>query len=128
MNYNEYKTLKPGDPVKFGATNDYGRVVRSLKKNGAYFVEVELNGTGRIVKSGYASLQKLKSEYTADEAESDKCPICGSDDLDYGTFEAVEDWIEYPWTCKNCLFTGVEYGTIKFSGHELKEEQEDVEI
>jgi|GEM_PF-2058859 len=122
MDYVEYKTLEPGDPVKFGATNEYGRVVRLLSKNGAYFAEVELNGTGRIVKSGYASLQKLKSEYAVDESKPEECPVCGSDKLVYGTFETFDNCIEYPWTCKNCLFTGAEYGTITFSGHELKDE------
>lgn len=60
---------------------------------------------------------KQKAEYKQNESEDGHCPKCGSDELEYGTSEIVDTYVEYPWECKSCGSTGKEYGSIVFDGH-----------
>lgn len=60
---------------------------------------------------------KRKTDYTKDESEANHCPKCGGDALDFNSYEVVDTYVEYPWTCKKCGSTGKEYGAIVFDGH-----------
>ena len=44
-----------------------------------------------------------------------KCPICGSTDLEYGTYEHETGFLFYPVECKSCKATGREYYNIVFT-------------
>ena len=61
--------------------------------------------------------------YSADESKANHCPRCGSDDLDYGCLEVLDDCVEYPWTCGNCGCEGYEYANLVFDGHKVAEKE-----
>ncbi|MCL2797627.1 MAG: hypothetical protein FWD58_06200 [Firmicutes bacterium] len=56
-----------------------------------------------------------KKEYLSNEAGT--CPLCGGKDLDYGASYVEDNDLNYPWECKECKATGVEYYTVEFSSH-----------
>lgn len=48
--------------------------------------------------------------------EPGKCPVCGSDDLDYFGMEFdIVGNVYYPWYCPNCNTEGNEYYSVTFS-------------
>lgn len=51
--------------------------------------------------------------------EQGACPICGKENLEYGSIEPDDTGIYYPWECKNkkCKATGKEYYSIEFDSH-----------
>lgn len=53
------------------------------------------------------------------EIEQGKCPYCGSDDVEYGFREHVDDMIYYEVACKDCGRTFQEWYELKFSGHNV---------
>lgn len=46
------------------------------------------------------------------------CPLCGSENLDYGVLQPDDDCIYYPCTCDDCGATFKEYYSLDFSGQE----------
>ena len=61
--------------------------------------------------------QNLIDNYTYNE--EGKCPICGSDNLDYDALEVTDYGVHYPYTCKDCGTTGVEHYDLQFSENEI---------
>ena len=47
------------------------------------------------------------------------CPLCGTDDLQYGTATPDGEDLYYPWTCndKKCKASGKEYYHLDFCSH-----------
>jgi predicted nucleic-acid-binding Zn-ribbon protein len=62
---------------------------------------------------------KEKTDFSKDESEGGQCPKCGSENLEYGSFEVDADCICYPWTCEKCGSEGAECGVINFDGHRV---------
>lgn len=46
------------------------------------------------------------------------CPSCGSEDIDYRTFEWFDDRVEYPATCCDCEMNFTEVYKYSFSEYE----------
>lgn len=46
------------------------------------------------------------------------CPVCGSEDLDYGVLIPYGNSISYPWTCNHCHAKGNEVYDLIFNQHE----------
>jgi len=57
--------------------------------------------------------------FSSTQSQKGRCPVCGSDDLEYGSFKVIEDFIQYPWKCPVCAHEGFEYGAITFDGHRV---------
>lgn len=34
--------------------------------------------------------------------KQETCPLCGSDNLDYGTLKLYDNYVSYPVTCRDC--------------------------
>lgn len=51
------------------------------------------------------------------------CPVCDSQELDYGSIELNGNHAYYPWTCENCGSTGQEWYSMNFNGQNVKEEK-----
>ena len=60
---------------------------------------------------------KNKAEYNENESEAGKCPVCGNDDIEYGSSEIEDNYVKYEWTCPECSSEGNECGKIVFDGH-----------
>ena len=45
------------------------------------------------------------------------CPVCGSEELDYGTADIMDESVSYPWTCAQCHATGREVHGLSFDDH-----------
>ena len=58
--------------------------------------------------------------------EEGKCPFCGSNDLDYGVMEPEDDMVYYPWTCSDCGKHGEEWYSMRFTGHNVEDENGDM--
>ena len=65
----------------------------------------------------YPEMKNSDAMFESYQSEAGLCPVCGYDELDYGSFEVGDDYIQYPWTCKQCNHSGYEYGSISFDGH-----------
>ena len=52
--------------------------------------------------------------------EQGVCPICGSRNIEYGSFELgiMGDELYYPATCQDCETNFQEYYKLEFIGHE----------
>lgn len=50
------------------------------------------------------------------------CPVCGSEELSYGSIDASYNNVSYPWTCENCGSKGKEYYSLTFEEHVVDEE------
>lgn len=48
--------------------------------------------------------------------QSGICPLCGSENLDYGAAVIEDVGVMYPWTCE-CGAKGEETYNLEFSGH-----------
>ena len=46
-----------------------------------------------------------------------ECPCCGSTELEYGVLELEGEQCAYPYTCRNCSFTGKEWYRLEFIEH-----------
>jgi hypothetical protein len=46
------------------------------------------------------------------------CPKCGADGLDYGAADWRDGAIDFPFTCKDCDFSGTENYIMEFTGFE----------
>lgn len=46
------------------------------------------------------------------------CPKCGSDNLDYGAPDWRDGAVDFPFTCKDCDFSGTENYIMDFAGFE----------
>lgn len=57
--------------------------------------------------------------------EQGRCPICGSDMLDYDSIEVEGESVMYPWSCENCGAEGKEVYELNFVGHEDVQRKED---
>lgn len=44
------------------------------------------------------------------------CPVCRAEIKDYGTLEALDNQVEYPFTCSNCGIHGTEWSALVFDG------------
>ena len=49
--------------------------------------------------------------------KSGVCPSCGHEILVYRPFEFCDDAGYYGYECKRCLFEGMEWYDLRFSGH-----------
>lgn len=49
--------------------------------------------------------------------EKGKCPVCGIEDLNYGTLEVDDIGVIYPWNCNECGAVGEETYELDFTGH-----------
>lgn len=54
--------------------------------------------------------------YAAEETQTGKCPVCGVELTEYGSFEVQDHQVEYSFTCINCGVSGSEWGDIVFDG------------
>ena len=54
------------------------------------------------------------------EHKENVCPICGSNNIEYGSMElgVFGDELYYPAECKDCKATFEEYYKLTFDGHE----------
>lgn len=61
--------------------------------------------------------EESKKVYKSNEQGT--CPVCNSDNLDYGGMEiaALGNHIFYPYTCGDCKFEGKEYYRLNFLSH-----------
>lgn len=60
------------------------------------------------------------------------CPKCGINGLDYGAPDWRNGAVDFPFTCKDCNFSGTESYIMEFAGfegpdHEFYEEGSDIE-
>lgn len=46
------------------------------------------------------------------------CPICGSENLNYGQVQSCEIGVFYPWVCGDCGADGKECYTLSFDSHQ----------
>jgi len=60
------------------------------------------------------------------KSEQGVCPKCGSEDLDYGVMELMEESIFYPYTCNKCGFRGKEWYSVTFSEHQNEDNPDEV--
>lgn len=54
--------------------------------------------------------------------EAGICPVCGSEELSYGSIDVAYNNVSYPWTCENCGSKGKEYYSLTFEEHVVDEE------
>ena len=52
-----------------------------------------------------------------DESNDGCCPVCQSDNIQYGDSETDVDVIKYSWSCQSCGANGNEIANIVFDGH-----------
>jgi hypothetical protein len=53
----------------------------------------------------------------AAKPEAGICPVCESDNLQYGTLELQDESVYYPWDCNSCDASGKEYNKLLFDEH-----------
>ena len=46
--------------------------------------------------------------------KEDFCPVCGSQDLDFGVLEVCDGIIYYPYECNGCQHEGKEWYNLVF--------------
>lgn len=49
--------------------------------------------------------------------EQGKCPLCGSNNLEYFPVELDGEYLSYPYTCKECGTNGEEFYYLEFTAH-----------
>lgn len=55
--------------------------------------------------------------------EEGKCPYCNEYSLEYGCLDIADgDMICYPWKCDKCERQGEEWYSLKFAGHNVKDD------
>lgn len=59
----------------------------------------------------------------------DQCPKCGAGYLDYGKEEVDESGLHlcYPWSCKKCGASGIEYYWLTFDGYSVYDDTSKLE-
>lgn len=45
------------------------------------------------------------------------CPVCGSEELRYGSINVEDSSVFYPWFCESCCSNGKEYYSLTFEEH-----------
>jgi len=58
-------------------------------------------------------------EFATDEAVAGLCPICQSNELEYGCSDIIDSGICYPFTCDSCGAKGKQYDKTVFDGYEV---------
>jgi hypothetical protein len=58
--------------------------------------------------------------------EQGKCPVCGSNELDYSSIKIDTGQIAYPWTCKSCQSSGDEWYELQFIEHNNIQKEEEL--
>ena len=58
-----------------------------------------------------------KVDFSKEESEANRCPVCGSDDMEYDSSEIDDGIVNFPWSCNKCKAQGREIGAISFDGH-----------
>ena len=58
--------------------------------------------------------------------EQDRCPKCGSYDLDYQAIKYGDGMCYYPYKCKKCGQEGEEWYSMEFAGHNVITEDGDI--
>lgn len=51
--------------------------------------------------------------------EQGVCPVCNSENLEYGSSDIDGDFISYDWTCEDCKSEGLEWYELTFSNHSV---------
>jgi len=51
--------------------------------------------------------------------EPGKCPMCGTENLEYGSIDIEDNLMGYPWQCKTCGAKGTEWYTTQFDSHDV---------
>lgn len=54
------------------------------------------------------------------------CPLCNSQNLDYGTINLEGELCNFKWKCLNCGGEGEEWYEMTFAGHNVKDENGDL--
>lgn len=55
----------------------------------------------------------------ANKQQEGICPVCGSDDLDYHSYEVEGTQLSYQWECNDCHSQGTEWYSLNFIEHEV---------
>ena len=101
----DYPTSNPSIVVK---KNDIGRIKAVTEK--VIFLEVVI-GSNRIDLE--VNINDIKFvERTIEETE--ECPICNSNDIDYGVCVPKGEQLFYPWKCNECGASGKEWYLVEF--------------
>lgn len=58
--------------------------------------------------------------------ERNKCPKCGSEDLDYETIRLEGEQCYFPYKCNNCGLRGEEWYSLEFCGHNIYNENNEL--
>lgn len=51
--------------------------------------------------------------------EQGVCPVCGYDNLDWGSMELEGNYLYYEWVCTRCQTEGKEWYKLVFDGHDV---------
>lgn len=51
--------------------------------------------------------------------EQGVCPVCNSENLEYGSSDFEGDAVGYDWTCEDCGSYGMEWYELTFSNHNV---------
>lgn len=65
--------------------------------------------------------QRGELQYSPGECKRGVCPICQSDEIEYGNREIYDACLGDQWVCPKCGACGEEYENLVFDGHIVKE-------
>jgi hypothetical protein len=69
---------------------------------------------------------KVNDTFNGNEIKQNSCPNCGSNDLAYNGSDFDGEFVTYPYVCNQCDIEGAEYFSLKFEGHNIEIEEEEI--